>query len=94
MNRETKIFELGERRRITLSVWLNTGQDFVFNGTPTWALSFPPVEDSGTCEVVQDGKRWNLTAEIQPQKRGNYELQYTFGIGTEIHKKSCKIRVE
>lgn len=58
-----RIMELGERRRVTLVLWM------------------------------EDGARWQLTAEIQPESRGDYRLTYQFGLGTEIIRRSIPIRV-
>lgn len=90
-----KIFELGERRRVTLEVWLSNGQTF----TPTetsWTLSSPSYsapEDSGGCEVQEVSGKWQLTAEVEPKRRSTYTLQFTFHMGTEIVKRSVKLRV-
>lgn len=89
-----KVFELGERRRVTMEIWLHDGAQF----TPTnctWALmtSSNMVEQSGACEALPDGTKWRLTCEVQPKQRYRYKLQYTFGLGTEIIKRSVDIRV-
>ena len=87
-----KTFELGERRLVTLEVWLSDGQAFQ-PIDPQWALTYMRQESSGACNMVQNGDRWQLTAEVQPKQKGFYRLQYTFGIGTEIIKRSVSIHV-
>ena len=59
---------------------------------PTWELSkAQEAPETGTCEAVPDGARWQLTAEIQPESRGDYRLTYQFGLGTEIIRRSIPI---
>jgi hypothetical protein len=88
-----KVFEFGERRLVTLSVWLNDMAVFsVMN--PTWELVLGNVtEDSGTCDIEQTRKGYDLTALIQPKQRRLYTLRYTFTIGEEIIKRSVQIEV-
>lgn len=90
MNKLT--FELGERRRVTLKVWINGATDFLLE-KPTWELKTGAVEASGTCESEKDGGAWLLTAEVQPKARRTYQLQFTFSIATEIFKKTIQINV-
>ncbi len=89
-----KVFELGERRRVTLEVWLSNGQTFTPNGAH-WVLTplkLPP-EAEGEAEAREENGRWLLTAEVQPKKCAVYSLQYSFGLGTEIIKRSVQIKV-
>lgn len=90
---EQRVMELGERRRITVTIWLSDNQTFTPDD-PTWELTQTnqPVAD-GTCEASADGAKWRLTAEIQPLARGDYRLTYIFGLGTEIIRRSVKIKV-
>lgn len=85
-------FELGERRRITLKVWINGVRSFALDD-PTWKLTHASTEGSGVCESEQDRDVWYLTAEVQPKQRGTYKLQYTFHIGSEIIKRTVEIAV-
>ncbi len=88
-----RIMELGERRRITLALWMEDEQQFE-PVAPKWELSkAQQVLETGTCEAAPDGVRWQLTAEIQPESRGDYRLTYQFGLGTEIIRRSIPIRV-
>ena len=88
-----RIMELGERRRVTLVLWMEDGASFE-SVQPTWELSkAQETPETGTCEAVPDGARWQLTAEIQPESRGDYRLTYQFGLGTEIIRRSIPIRV-
>lgn len=90
-----KVFELGERRRVTLEVWLSNGQTFT-PANSTWdlsAASYPSPEASGSCDVREVSDKWQLTAEVEPKRRSTYKLQFTFGMGTEIVKRSVQIRV-
>ena len=87
-----KTFELGERRRVTLEVWLSNGQSFQPLDV-SWSLRYLQEEASGSCDVVQEGGKWQLTAEVEPQKRARYRLQFSFGMGTEIVKRSVFINV-
>lgn len=88
-----RITELGERRRVTLVLWMEDGAAFE-PVQPTWELSkAQEAPETGTCEAVPDGARWQLTAEIQPESRGDYRLTYQFGLGTEIIRRSIPIRV-
>lgn len=90
---EEKKLNLGERRRVTLEVWLNDGSEFAVS-EPTWALLLGrDAEDSGDCDAVQNGKKWRLTCEVQPQKAGYYTLKYTFGLGTEIIVRNITLKV-
>ena len=90
-----KVFELGERRMVTLEVWLSNGQTF----TPadcTWnlsAASYPSPESSGNCDVREVSGKWQLTAEVEPKRRTTYKLQFTFHMGSEIVKRSVQVRV-
>lgn len=94
MNCERKTLELGERRRVSLEVWLGNGRPLAV-AEGTWALLLAgEAEDQGDCETEQREGRWVLTAEIQPRKRRPYRLQYTFRVGTEIIKRSVEICVE
>lgn len=88
-----KIFELGERRRVTMKVWLNDVASFApSNGA--WELSIGGTKEaSGTCEMEASGSNWKLTCEIQPKQRRTYKLQYSFELGTEIIKRSVFIKV-
>lgn len=88
-----KLMELGERRRITLKIWLEDDKAFT-PLAPTWELSKAyEVQDQGECIQAQDGTRWELTAEVEPKGRGDYRLTYQFGIGTEIIRRSIKLKV-
>ena len=90
-----KLFELGERRRVTLEVWLSNGQTFTPTDS-TWELtsaSYPSPEGSGVCSVREEGGKWQLTAEVEPKRRSTYKLQFSFHMGTEIVKRSVQIRV-
>lgn len=89
---DTLNFELGERRRISLKVWINGADSFALSA-PVWELKKQVKESSGTCEATQDGAAWVLVAEVQPKQKGQYELQFTFNVGTEIIKKSARINV-
>jgi hypothetical protein len=90
----SKQFILGERRRVTMEVYLNDKARFVPENCTWELLSGMTAEDSGACETQEqeDGKWW-LTCEIQPKARRTYTLQYTFGLGTEIIKRNTEIRV-
>ncbi len=94
MNCESeKVFELGERRRVTMRVWLNDHASFQPTDC-TFALLLGGVaEAEGVCEAEQDGDAWELSCEVQPKQRRPYKLTYTFGLGTEIIKRSVNIRV-
>lgn len=89
-----KIFELGERRRVTLEVWLATGETIPLENA-AWTLTpcGGAEEASGTCETEQDGTRWRLTAEVQPETRRLYDLQYGFSMGSELVRRTVRIRV-
>lgn len=90
---DTRVMELGERRRITATLWLEDKQLFTPTA-PTWELSQAnKVLTTGTCEAAQDESKWNLTAEIEPTARGDYRLTYVFGLGTEIIRRSMRIQV-
>lgn len=90
-----KVFELGERRRVTMEVWLSNGQTFTPMNS-TWNLissSHPSPEASGACDVQEVSGKWQLTAEVEPKRKTSYKLQFTFHMGTEIVKRSIQIRV-
>lgn len=90
-----KIFELGERRKVTLEVWLSNGQTFTPSNVK-WDLissNYPSPESSGPCEVQEVSGKWQMTAEVQPKRKTAYKLQFTFGMGSEIIKKSVQIKV-
>ena len=88
-----KVFEFGERRRVTMKVWLNDGTSFTPANCKYQLMLGPTVEAEGSCETEQDGTAWNLTCEVQPKQRRAYTLTYTFELGTEIIKRSVGIRV-
>lgn len=90
---DTRVMELGERRRITVTLWLKDNRAFTITD-PTWELTQAnkPL-DTGPCEAAQEDTKWRLTAEIQPAARGDYKLTYTFGLGTEIIRRSVRIQV-
>lgn len=49
---EEKVFEFGERRRVTMAVWLNDGQAFT-PASPTYELTkIREVVQSGVCEAT------------------------------------------
>ena len=53
-----RIMELGERRRVTLVLWMEDGAAFE-PVQPTWELSkAQEAPETGTCEAVPDGARW------------------------------------
>lgn len=88
-----RIMELRERRRITLTIWLEDERVFEPT-TPTYELTRSrEMIKTGTCEAAADGAKWQLTAEIQPDARGDYLLSYQFGLGTEIIRRSVPIKV-
>jgi N-acetylneuraminic acid mutarotase len=85
--------ELGERRRVTLEVWLTDGGTFQPENCK-WQLLFgSTAESEGDCDVEQNGTRWRLTGEVEPKKRTTYRLQYSFQMGTEIVKRTVLIKV-
>ena len=85
-------FEFGERRRVSLKVWLCSGTTFQIQNC-TWTLTKKEQEANGACETEADGNGYILTAEVQPKNQGVYKLQYTFEMGSEIIKKSVNIKV-
>jgi hypothetical protein len=91
MNDKTII--LGERRIVSLEVWLNDGSTFQPENCTWQLLAGARAEDEGACELEQAGSRWRLSCEIQPKQRLQYKLQYTFSMGTEIIKRSVTIKV-
>ena len=75
---------------MTLVLWMEDGAAFE-PVQPTWELSkAQEAPETGTCEAVPDGARWQLTAEIQPESRGDYRLTYQFGLGTEIIRRRLR----
>jgi hypothetical protein len=88
-----KRFERGERRFVTLTVWLNSGDDFVLSNPKFELLINSRVEDSGDCSMTKADKGYDLTAMVEPKQRGRYTLIYTFGVGMEIRKKRVIIEV-
>lgn len=88
-----KIFEFGERRRVTMRVWLNDRAQFTPTDCAYQLLVGSNVEAEGACDARQDGDAWELTCEVQPQTRYAYRLQYSFALGTEIIKRSVGIKV-
>lgn len=88
-----KVFEFGERRRVTLRVWLNDHAEFTPQDCSYQLLLGTKAEAEGACDARQDGDAWELTCEIQPKTRYTYRLQYTFTLGTELVKRSVGIKV-
>lgn len=88
------ILTLGEKRKLTMDVWLSTGEAFTLQNS-TWSLLFAKIEEaSGECEVTPvTGNHYHLVAEIQPTKKGVYELSYSFHLGTEIVIRTVIIKV-
>ena len=94
-NVSEKTFELGERRRVTLKVWLNDDTGFSLSEA-AWTLFKGPAdteESQGACVVTQQDKAFYLVAEVQPLTKGLYRLQYSFNVATEIIKRSVTIKV-
>jgi hypothetical protein len=90
----TKTFELGERRLVTLSVWLADGTAFDLKNA-TWSLQWGNQEESGgDCDVAETEKGYELSALVEPRQRRSYTLQYTFSVGEEIIKRSVQIEVK
>lgn len=92
-NGNEKIFELGERRRVTMKVWLNDGASFTPTNATFRLLIGSVAEAEGSCELMAEGNAWLLTCEVEPKQRRQYKLQYSFALGTEIIKRSVDIRV-
>ena len=90
---DEKIMELGERRRITLKVWLNDHSTFTPTDCTYQLYLGNTIEAEGSCDAEQDGTDWRLTCEVQPTQRRTYRLQYTFTLGTEIIKRSASLKV-
>jgi hypothetical protein len=91
-NAEIKSFELGERREVTLSVWLADGKEFSIENAE-WELSRGTVEQSGLCNVEYEDNTYKLTALVQPQARGRYKLTYSFMVADEIIRRTATIDV-
>lgn len=90
---EERVLELTERRRVTMSIWLNDGQSFT-PVSPTYELiKTRDVVQSGVCEMAEDGSRWNLTAVVEPPGLGDYRLSFLFGLGDEKIRRSVRIKV-
>lgn len=88
------ILTLGEKRKLTMDVWLSTGEAFTLQNA-AWQLCFLEEEEaSGECVVTPvTGNHYHLVAEIQPLKKGVYELSYTFNLGTEVIIRTVIIKV-
>lgn len=88
-----KVFELGERRKVTMRVWLNDGARFTPRNC-TWKLLFAAAAESdGTCETEQDGSAWLLSCIVEPKQRRTYKLQYGFALGEEQILRTVLIKV-
>lgn len=90
-----KTFILGERRSVTLSVALDEGCAAVPE-SPGWELvnlDTEQTEDSGVCEIVQDGNSYQLSALIQPRMTGLYRLNISFAIGNEVRRPYLLVKV-
>lgn len=88
-----RFMELGERRRVTLRVWLEGDKPFQPQDAKWELIKSQDVVATGPCETAADGATWQLTAEIEPESRGDYRLSYQFGMGTEIVRRSIPIKV-
>lgn len=93
---QEKVLEVGERRKVTLDVWLEDGAEFSVEN-PTWELTVYPSETSkasGDCTFVQSGQKWELTAEIEVGQTGLYRLIFSFKLGSEYIRKSILVNVK
>ena len=65
---EEKVLQLGERRAITLKIWLKDNAAFTPQNCE-WDLSYTDSKEAqGTILPEQDGAYWNLRCEIQPKR--------------------------
>ena len=88
------ILTLGEKRKLTMDVWLSTGEAFTLQNAE-WKLTLQEVEESsGTCIVTAEtGNHYHLVAEIQPEEKGVYNLYYEFNLGTEVIIRNVFVKV-
>lgn len=91
---EKKIFELGERRKVSLHLWLDSGYTWTPEN-PSWELISPDgaTAASGTAEAVQTAEGWTLSTLCEPTGRGLWRLCFAFDLGEEHVKRSALIKV-
>lgn len=84
---------LGEKRRIWFSITSRKGESFLISES-TWKLSRIGTDDtqlSGTCDI--DNANHDIALIIQPEKRGNYNLDVTYKIAEEIFIERIRVEV-
>lgn len=91
---DKKIFELGERRKVSLHLWLESGYAWTPEN-PTWELISPDGSStaSGTAEAAQTSEGWTLSTLCEPTCRGLWRLCFAFDMGEEHVKRSALIKV-
>lgn len=94
MRDDKKIFELGERRKVSLHLWLESGMSFTPDN-PTWELVEPDGDtaDTGIAEATQTTEGWTLATLCEPTSRGEWRLYFSFDLGEEHVRRSVRIKV-
>lgn len=94
MRDDKKLFELGERRKVSLSLWLASGLSWTPE-SPTWELIEPDgtTHSSGTADSVQTTEGWTLSTLCEPDTRGEWRLVFAFDLGEEHLRRSVRIKV-
>lgn len=83
----------GERRMIFHTVWLQTGGAFTVDDC-TWSLVTDGEEEAhGNADVTPKDNKFVMSALIEPEKRGYYQLEFSYHIAEEIFKPSVIIVV-
>ena len=94
MRDDKKIFMLGERRYVSLDIWLESGMSFT-PGNPKWTLRAPDGTegDPAAAGAVQTAQGWTLSALVEPTSRGDWLLTFAFDLGDEHVKRPVRIKV-
>ena len=94
MRDDKKIFLLGERRRVSLYLWLESGLAWMPE-TPTWTLLAPDgtTAGSGTAEAAETAEGWTLSTLCEPTEKGEWLLLFSFDLGEEHVRRAVRIKV-
>lgn len=94
MRDDKKLFILGERRRVTMYLWLESSVTWTPED-PTWTLYGPDGAEAahGAAEALQTAEGWSLSTLCEPTARGEWLLLFSFDLGDEHVRRAVRIKV-
>lgn len=94
MRDDKKIFLLGERRRVSLYLWLESDMTWVPEN-PAWDLMAPDgtKKSTGVAEALQTAEGWTLSTLCEPDAKGDWILLFSFDLGDEHVRRAVRIKV-